>query len=167
MNIPSATLEALAAEAPGDDGHRQILRLAVHTVAAARRLTEPWPVDLPDDTAHQIRKLFQDLDGISTWGAEELGSLREQLLASDTRSASGTWYTPPQIADPLTRAALSTITDLDLDDDPADVLGVSVLDPACGAGVFLIAAARILACAYVGGPGADVRSRSKVRYGAA
>ncbi|MGW0730825.1 N-6 DNA methylase [Streptomyces mirabilis] len=150
MNIPSATLEALAAGAPGDEGHRQILRLAVNTVAAARHLTEPWPVDLPDDTAHRIRKLLQDLDGISTWGAEELGSLREQLLASDTRSASGTWYTPPQIAHPLTRAALSTITDLDLDDDPADVLGVSVLDPACGAGVFLIAAARILARAYAG-----------------
>ncbi|MEU2739377.1 N-6 DNA methylase [Streptomyces sp. NPDC007095] len=150
MNISTATLEALAAEAPGDGGHRQIIRLAVNTVAAARQLPEPWPVDLPDDTAHRIRKLLQDLDGITTWGAAELGSLREQLLASDTRSASGTWYTPPQIAHPLTRAALSTITDLHLDDDPADVLSVSVLDPACGAGVFLIAAARILATAYVG-----------------
>ncbi|PIB05056.1 MULTISPECIES: N-6 DNA methylase [Streptomyces] len=149
-NIPASTLESLAAEAPGDDGHRQIIRLAVNTVAAARGFAEPWPVDLPVDTAHRIRKLLQDLDGITTWGAAELGSLREQLLASETRSASGTWYTPPQIAHPLTRAALSTITDLHLDDDPADVLNLSVLDPACGGGVFLIAAARILASAYVG-----------------
>ncbi|MEU5298027.1 N-6 DNA methylase [Streptomyces umbrinus] len=150
MNIPTASLKALAAEAPGNDGHRQIIRIAVNTVAAARQLTEPWPVDLPDDAAHRIRKLLHDLDGITTWGPTELGSLREQLLASDTRSASGTWYTPPQIAHPLTRAALSTITDLHLNDDPADVLNISVLDPACGAGVFLIAAARILASAYVG-----------------
>ncbi|MGY1503629.1 N-6 DNA methylase, partial (plasmid) [Streptomyces sp. QTS52] len=150
MNIPASTLESLAAEAPGDDGHRQIIRLAVNTVAAARRLAEPWPVDLPVDTAHRIRKLLQDLDNSTAWGAAELGSLREQLLASDTRSASGTWYTPPQIAHPLTRAVLGTITDLHLDDDPADVLNVSVLDPACGGGVFLIAAARILAAAYVG-----------------
>ncbi|MGW0836547.1 N-6 DNA methylase [Streptomyces prunicolor] len=150
MNIPPRSLEALATEAPGPDGHRQILRLAVNTIAASRQLTEPWPVDLHGDTAHRIRKLLQDLDGITTWGTEELGSLREQLLASDSRSASGAWYTPPQIAHPLTRAALSTITDLALDDDPADVLGVSVLDPACGAGVFLIAAARILTSAYVG-----------------
>ncbi|MEU9471294.1 N-6 DNA methylase [Streptomyces avermitilis] len=150
MNIPESTLESLAAEAPGDDGHRQIIRLAVNTVAAARRLAEPWPVDLPGDTAHRIRKLLQDLDGITTWGAAELGSLREQLLSSETRSASGTWYTPPQIAHPLTWAALSTITDLHLDDDPADVLNISVLDPACGGGVFLIATARILASAYAG-----------------
>ncbi|MFF0386846.1 N-6 DNA methylase [Streptomyces sp. NPDC004286] len=122
----------------------------MNTVAAARHLTEPWPVDLPEDNAHRIRKILRDLDGINTWGPAELGSLREQLLAPNTRSASGTWYTPHRIAHPLTRAALSTITDLHLDDDPADVLNVSVLDPACGGGVFLIAAAHLLASAYAG-----------------
>ncbi|MFE9770011.1 N-6 DNA methylase [Streptomyces sp. NPDC005808] len=150
MNITPRTLEALTAEAPGTDGHRQILRIAVNTVAAARQLTEPWPIDLDDDTAHRTRKLLQDIDGITTWGVKELGSLHEQLLATDTRKASGSWYTPPEIAHPLTRAALSTITDLNLDDDLTDVLNVSVLDPACGAGVFLVSAARLLASAYVG-----------------
>ncbi|MFE7077265.1 N-6 DNA methylase [Streptomyces sp. NPDC057620] len=148
MNIPPAALEALAAEAPGAEGHRQIVRLAVNTVAAARHLTEPWPVDLPDNRAHRIRKILQDLDGITRWGPEELGILHEQLLTSEARSASGTWYTPPRIAHTLTRAALSTITDLNLDDTPHDVLDVLVLDPACGGGVFLTAAAHILAGAY-------------------
>ncbi|MEU8892954.1 N-6 DNA methylase [Streptomyces sp. NPDC048442] len=149
MNLPPRTLEALSAEAPGDDGHRQIIRLAVNTVAAARHLPEPWPTDLPGDSAERIRKLLHDLDDIPAWGAAELGQLREQLLASEQRSTAGSWYTPAAAARPLTRAALSDITDLDLDDDPADVLAVSVLDPACGGGVFLVEAARILAAAYV------------------
>lgn len=148
--MSTSTLEALAAEAPGPDGHRQIVRLAVNAVAAARGLRPPWPVELPDDAAERVVKLLTDLGDLSQWGAAELGALREQLLAGEDRSASGAWYTPPEVAKPLTRAALSEITDLHLDDDPADVLNVSVLDPACGGGVFLAAAARLLAAAYVG-----------------
>jgi hypothetical protein len=146
----SRTLETLAAEAPGPDGHREIVRLAVNTVAAARGLPQPWPVHLPDDTARRVVKLLSDLGDLGQWGAAELGALREQLLGSEARSESGAWYTPPEVAQSLTRAALGEITDLRLDDAPADVLDVSVLDPACGGGVFLVAAARLLAGAYVG-----------------
>ncbi|GGP80505.1 N-6 DNA methylase [Streptomyces melanogenes] len=149
MSIPPATLAALTAEAPGTGGHRQIMRLAVNAVAAARQLPQPWPVDLPHDAAQHITKLLADLNGLPHWGGHELGSLREQLLASAERGQAGAWYTPPDAAQPLTRAALSEITDLHLDDDPADVLAVSVLDPACGGAVFLIEAARLLARAYV------------------
>jgi hypothetical protein len=145
-----ATIQALAAEAPGIHGHQQVVRLAVNTIAAARGLPEPWPIDLPGDAAQRVVALLAGLGELSQWGAAELGALREQLLASEDRSASGAWYTPPEIAGPLTRAALSEITDLHLDDDPSDVLNVSVLDPACGGGVFLIAAARLLASAYAG-----------------
>jgi len=148
--VSSSTLEALAAEAPGPDGHRQIMRVAVNAVAAARGMPAPWPMDIPGDTAERVVKLLADLADLSQWGAAELGELREQLLATEDRSASGVWYTPAEVARPLTHAALGEITDLHLDDDPVDVLNVSVLDPACGCGVFLIAAARILASAYVG-----------------
>lgn len=148
--MSASTLEALAAEVPGPEGHRHIVRLAVNAVAVARGLGPPWPVDLSDDEAQRVTKLLSDLGDLSQWGAAELGALREQLLAADDRSQAGAWYTPPEIARPLTRAALSEITDLHLDDDPADVLGVSALDPACGGGVFLVAAARSLALAYVG-----------------
>jgi hypothetical protein len=144
----TATVQTLAAEAPGPDGHRQIVRLAVNAVAVARGLPAPWPVGLPDDAAEHVTKLLVDLGDLSTWGAAELGALREQLLTGEDRDASGAWYTPPEVARPLTRAALSEITDLHLDDAPADVLAVSVLDPACGGGVFLIAAARLLATAH-------------------
>lgn len=53
------------------------------------------------------------------------------------------------MARPLNEAALSTITDhLYLDDDPTHIVNTSALDPGCGVGVFLIAAARFLATAY-------------------
>jgi len=150
MSIPEAAAAALAAEAPGLEGHRQIVRLAVNAVAAARGLPAPWPVELPDADAQRVTKLLSDLGDLSQWGAPELGALREQLLTSEDRSTAGAWYTPPEVAGPLTRAALSEVADWYLDDDPADVLNVSVLDPACGGAVFLIAAARLLAALHVG-----------------
>ncbi|GAA2418004.1 N-6 DNA methylase [Streptomyces mauvecolor] len=149
MSIPAADLAAITAEAPGSDGHRQVMRLAVNAVAAARGLPAPWTVDLPHDSARHITKRLADLNGLPHWGAHELGGLREQLLPGEDRRESGAWYTPPDAARPLARAALSEITDLNLDDDPAGVLAVTVLDPACGGGVFLIEAARLLATAYV------------------
>ncbi|WP_199552638.1 N-6 DNA methylase [Streptomyces sp. N35] len=122
--------------------------MAVNAVAIARGMPTPWPVDLPDDQVQRITKRLLDLGDLAKWQAAELGSLREALLDGATRDAAGAWYTPPEIAKSLTRAALSEITDLNLDDDVADVLALSVLDPACGAGVFLIEAARLLAHAY-------------------
>ncbi|MGW3313883.1 N-6 DNA methylase [Streptomyces sp. NPDC001073] len=146
----TGTLAALAAEAPGPEGHREIVRLAVNSVAAARGLPRPWPIHLAEDTAQRVTKHLADLGDLREWGAAELGALREKLLNTDDRSESGAWYTPPELAHSLTRAALSEITDLYQDDDPADALDVSVLDPACGGGVFLLAAARLLASVYVG-----------------
>ncbi|WP_329141029.1 N-6 DNA methylase [Streptomyces sp. NBC_00670] len=143
-------LQALADEAPGADGHRQILRLAVNAAARARNMAAPWPITLPRDAADRATKILNDAGDLATWGAVELGTLREELLAGADRSAAGAWYTPAEIAHPLTQAALSEITDLALDDDPRDVLAVTVLDPACGGGVFLVAAARVLATAYAG-----------------
>ncbi|SMF86664.1 N-6 DNA methylase, partial [Streptomyces sp. Amel2xC10] len=148
--MSASIFQALAAEAPGLEGHRQIVRLAVNAVAAARGLRQPWPVELPDDEAERVVKLLSGLGDLSQWGAAELGVLREGLLAAEDRSASGAWYTPPEVARPLARAALSEITDLHLDDDPAGVLAMSLFDPACGGGVFLVEAVRLLAMAYAG-----------------
>lgn len=150
MNIPEAAAAALASEAPGTDGHQQIIRLAVNTMAAARGLHAPWPIELPDADTRRLLKHLSDLGDLGTWGATELGALREQLLTNDDRGATGAWYTPPEIAGPLTHAALSEVADWYLDDAPADIRSVSVLDPACGGAVFLIAAARLLATLYAG-----------------
>jgi len=70
-------------------------------------------------------------------GPEDLGPLHERLAAPDDRVRRGAWYTPTWLAEALVARALP-------DRDAAD-LG-PVVDPACGGGVFLLAAAeRLLA----------------------
>ena len=105
-------------------------------------------------------------------GAEELGSVYESLLelvptvsrqertfgfvgiteegltAGNARKTSGSYYTPSclvdeqvtRVVDPLVKKRLAAA-----DDKEQAILTISVLDPACGSGHFLLAAARRLA----------------------
>ncbi len=105
-------------------------------------------------------------------GAEELGSVYESLLelvptvsraerafgfvgvteegltAGNARKTSGSYYTPAclvdeqvaRVVDPLVKKRLA-----EADDPERAILSLSVLDPACGSGHFLLAAARRLA----------------------
>ncbi|SDP75585.1 Methyltransferase domain-containing protein [Actinopolyspora xinjiangensis] len=116
--------------------------------------------------------LFQDRDGdvrrmvdFRNLGAEELGSVYESLLelhpqhdpadntftleaaAGNERKTTGSYYTP----DALIQRLLDSTLDPVLDEaqqaaDPAEaLLNVTVCDPACGSGHFLVAAARRIA----------------------
>lgn len=105
-------------------------------------------------------------------GAEELGSVYESLLelvptvsrqertfgfvgiteegltAGNARKTSGSYYTPSclveeqvsRVVEPLVKQRLAAA-----DDKEKAILSISVLDPACGSGHFLLAAARRLA----------------------
>jgi len=88
-------------------------------------------------------------------GSDELGAWYEELLAlefdpsgglarcRDTRKRSGSWFTSEALASALTRRALGPL--LYRADGRAravaEIEALAVLDPACGAGVFLSAAA--------------------------
>lgn len=65
---------------------------------------------------------------------ERLDGLREATLDAEHRRALGAHHTPPDLARRLCRLALDGV-------DPASV---QVLDPACGGGAFLVAAAQRL-----------------------
>ena len=98
-------------------------------------------------------------------GAEELGSIYESLLelhpvidlASRTfslataggheRKTTGSYYTPTSLITELLDSALDPVLDeaVASDDAEAALLKVTVLDPACGSGHFLIAAAHRIA----------------------
>ena len=76
---------------------------------------------------------------------EMLGKVFESLMASDERAASGSFYTPREIVDVLTERA---ITEWLGEGEPADLLArlesITILDPACGSGAFLLSALGVL-----------------------
>lgn len=71
---------------------------------------------------------------------EMLGKVFESLMAEDERLASGSFYTPRAIVDVLTTRAIEAW----VGDDPARLESISVLDPACGSGAFLLSALGVI-----------------------
>lgn len=119
-----------------------------------------------------IRSLSTTTDGRVTrsvdyrnLGSEELGSIYESLLelhpnldptartftlstaAGNERKTTGSYYTPTSLITELLDSALEPVLDetAKSEDPEAALLAVTVLDPACGSGHFLIAAAHRIA----------------------
>ena len=106
---------------------------------------------------------YRDLD------AEELGSIYEALLeyvpswdgarraytlgtaAGNARKTTGSYYTPTSLIESLLDTALDPVLDsaekrgAETGDPVAELLAVTVVDPACGSGHFLVGAARRIA----------------------
>jgi hypothetical protein len=98
-------------------------------------------------------------------GAEELGSVYESLLelhptldratatftldavSGSERKTTGSYYTPTSLISSLLDTALEPVLDeaVRAEDPEAAVLSLAVVDPACGSGHFLIAAANRIA----------------------
>jgi hypothetical protein len=116
------------------------------------------------DSAGQRRQVdFLNLD------SEELGSVYESLLelhphfdaderafslkaaAGNERKTTGSYYTPSSLTEALLDSALDPVLDdavhgvVSADEQVAALLKVTVCDPACGSGHFLVAAARRIA----------------------
>ncbi len=111
-----------------------------------------------DDGGVRRRVNYAGLD------VEELGSVYESLLdyhpevsaapphfdlvAGSERKATGSYYTPPALVGELIKSALEPVVEERLKAAPtgeakeAALLGLRVIDPACGSGHFLLAAAR-------------------------
>jgi len=82
-----------------------------------------------------------------TVGAEELGTVYQQMMNEATRKKQAAYYTPEPVAQFLTRFA----TQLGLDQlgpEPEQVMRIAAIDPACGAGIMLVHATRLLSHAY-------------------
>lgn len=78
-----------------------------------------------------------------------MGMDREGAVAGNARKTSGSYYTPDSLVQHLIQSALDPLIDARIaarPDNPAEaVLSITVIDPACGSGHFLLAAARRLA----------------------
>jgi N-6 DNA Methylase len=80
---------------------------------------------------------------------EMLGKVFESLMAEDERAASGSFYTAKEIVDVLTERAIVEW----LGDGPAEATiekleRITVLDPACGSGAFLLSALGVIEKLY-------------------
>jgi hypothetical protein len=126
-------------------------------LAAVRQLSETR-----DDKGRRQRVDFVHL------GSVELGSVYESLLeldprpdlveprfelkerqAGNERKTSGSYYTPTPLIDSLLDTALDPVIDEHAAAGiPDDLLKITVCDPACGSGHFLVAAARRIARRY-------------------
>ncbi|MFN3928100.1 MAG: N-6 DNA methylase, partial [Thermoflexus sp.] len=116
-----------------------------------------------DEEAHTFRRVnYAALD------VEELGSIYESLLDNHPviqdapegpeftftegteRKSTGSYYTPPELVQELIRSALEPVLEERLkgakgpEAKAQAILSLKVLDPACGSGHFLLAAARRL-----------------------
>lgn len=83
-------------------------------------------------------------DGLGTHvDPEMLGKVFESLMAAEERGATGSFYTPREIVDSLTGRALREWLERDGEAAPARLRRlerITVLDPACGSGAFLLSA---------------------------
>ena len=132
-------------------------------------LFEPSPLERRNATLHLpnelLQKVMEEVFERCDFSIEEsdvassqvdpemLGKVFESLMADDERAASGSFYTPREIVDVLTQRAISEWLyggepePLDRDSAAAALQRldrVTVLDPACGSGAFLLSALRVL-----------------------
>lgn len=128
------------------DQQRATARAVINRIAAARALPEPWP-----DTGISLPGWLADLDDeqLRIWTVEDLGTMREKLASPDQRAGTGLFYTPPRLAAAMSRFSLDVALKQVVEPgDPSSVLQALAIDPACGAGVFLVEAARRIAARY-------------------
>ena len=85
----------------------------------------------------------------SPWAFSLVGNGNRKRLKGSARKLSGSYYTPPTLVGELIKSTLEPTITQAIDSRPQDprsaILGLRVVDPACGSGHFLLAAARRLA----------------------
>lgn len=146
------TIRALAEAFPAEEDTGPLMRAIVNLAAEARGFTPPWATPLPGERADVAAKLLAGAgDDLAEWGAPEFGPIYEGIIAVRTREQLGAWYTPPIVAESMVAFTIGPQLDrFAAHPDPGNLLQVLALDPSCGAGIFLVSAARLIAHRYAG-----------------
>jgi hypothetical protein len=130
----------------------QHLRWAVITQGKSSSLT---PVDYRNMGPEELGSVYESLLELvptidlpaRTFGF--VGITEEGSTAGNARKTSGSYYTPDSLVQELIKSALDPVIEQRLTsrpDNPIEaLLSIRVMDPACGSGHFLLAAARRLA----------------------
>lgn len=145
------------------DAVQGTVRSLIDRVAAARGLSR---TGLPYPRVPASEEVLDELGPLEGWEVLDIGEVHQRLLeltlttgpdgrpqavreSLGRRAEQGAWYTPPQIAAAMCRLSIGPqLERLEADPHPASVLDVLAIDPACGAGVFLLEAARLIASRF-------------------
>lgn len=149
-----------AAGADWPDAVHYTARSLIDRLAAAKGLPA---TGLTYPTVVAAEAALDDLGPLEGWHVLDLGEVHQRLLeltpargkdgtvtaskkGLGRRDGLGSWYTPPEVAEAMCRLSLGPQLDwLGQHPDPGNLLQILSIDPACGAGVFLIEAARLIA----------------------
>ena len=86
---------------------------------------------------------------VAPWTFGFIGDGQEENIRGSERKTTGSYYTPPVLVNELIKSALVPVIEQTLKDNPERpreaLLGLKIVDPACGSGHFLLAAARQVA----------------------
>lgn len=106
-----------------------------------------YPVDWKSIGADELGRIYESLLELHPAMQRESGAFELATAAGHERKTTGSYYTPTSLVDCLLDSALDPVLDeACADEDPeAAILALTVCDPACGSGHFLVAAARRMA----------------------
>jgi hypothetical protein len=153
----AAELHARTTEWPG--AVHATVRSLIDRLAVAKGLTPP----LRDTPMLEAETVLNELGPLDGWHILDLGEIHQRLLeltphqAADgtvtarrdglgRRDGQGAWYTPPEAVEAMCRLTLGPYLErLEQEPHPGALFDLLVMDPACGAGVFLVEAARLIA----------------------
>lgn len=159
MTACTRAAEAHARTAPWPRATHLAVRSLIDRLAVARGLKAP----LNDERIPAAETALDALGPLDDWHVLDLGEVHQRLLELTphqetdgsitarrdnlgTRDTQGSWYTPPEVAEAMCRLSIGPQLDqLGQHPDPGNLLQVLAIDPACGAGVFLLEAARLIA----------------------
>lgn len=144
--LPELTPDLLAARLPN-----RALMEAIYRLAWLKDDNAISPVNWRDMETEELGSVYESLLELTPRIVEDgrgFAFAEGAETKGHARKTTGSYYTPDSLVQTLLDSALDPVLDRveRESDDPAQaLLGVSVIDPACGSGHFLLAAARRIA----------------------
>lgn len=139
----------------------QRLLEAIRSLSSFRTETAVVRVNYRDMGTEELGSVYESLLELQPvldvnavpWAFSFLGDGNEEKVKGSARKLSGSYYTPPSLVNELIKSALEPVLAQAVADHPANpkkaILDLNVVDPACGSGHFLLAAARRMAAEIV------------------
>jgi len=130
---------------------------AIHALAFFRTPTGLVRVNYRDMGTEELGSVYESLLELhpaidvhgSPWTFSLMGDANSAKAKGSQRKLTGSYYTPAELVHELIKSALEPVMAQAVKANPADprraLLDLKILDPACGSGHFLLAAARRLA----------------------